>query len=49
MFYQIFVLAQVKGSPVIGYKYLIYELSHDLRVRVIGNEKISQKCLHFIE
>ena len=41
MFYQIFVLPQVKQCPIIAYKCDIYELSHelpnDLRLRIYGN------------
>ena len=41
MFYQIFLLQQVKRWPIIGYKHgtyeLPYELPNDLRPRLLGN------------
>ena len=33
MFYQIFLLPQVKRCPIITYKHGIYELSHELGLR----------------
>ena len=53
MFYQIILSQQVKRWAIITYKHGIYELPHellnDLRVRILGNEEISGKCLNFIE
>ena len=37
MFYQIFVSPQVKRWAIITYKYGIYELQKDLRLRILGN------------
>ena len=53
MFYQIILSQQVKRWAMITYKHGIYELPHellnDLRLRNLGNEEISGKCLNFIE
>ena len=53
MFYQIILSQQVKRWAIITYKHGIYELPHellnDLRLRILGNEEISGKCLNFIE
>ena len=53
MFYQISLSSQVKRSPIISNKHGIYELSHelpnDLRLRILGNWKISRKSQNFIE
>ena len=53
MFYQIFLLPQVKQWAIITYKHAIYELPHelpnDLRLRILRNQKILRKCLNFIE
>ena len=53
MFYQIILSQQVKRWAMITYKHGIYELPHellnDLRLRILGNEEISGKCLNFIE
>ena len=53
MFHQIFLLSQVKRRAIITYKRGIYELPHELlnnlRLRILGNEEISGKCLNFIE
>ena len=52
MFYQIFLLPQVKRWVIITYKHGIYELLHellnDLRLRNLGNYEISGNCLNFI-
>ena len=41
MFYQIFLLPQVKQCVIITYKHGVYELPHellnDLRLRILGN------------
>ena len=41
MFYQIFLLLQVKQSAIISNKYGIYELSHEfpnkLRLKILGD------------
>ena len=41
MFYQIFLLPQVKRYTIVTYKYGIYdlphELPHDLRLTILGN------------
>ena len=53
MFYQIFLLPQVKRCAIITYKHGIYELPHelpnDLRLRILGNYEISGNSLNFIE
>ena len=53
MFYQILLSPQVKGWVIITYKNGIYELPHqlpnNLRLRMLGNEEISGKCLNFTE
>ena len=53
MFYQIFLLPQVKRSAIITYEHGIYKLPHellnDLRLRILGSYEISGKCLNFIE
>ena len=53
VFYQIFLSLQVKPCAIITYKHAIYELPHQmpnyLRLRIFGNQKISAKCLNFIE
>ena len=53
IFYQIFLSAQVKRCALTTYKHGIYELPHelpnDLKLRILGNSKISGKCLNFIE
>ena len=47
MFYQIFLSPQVKRCAIITYKHGICELSHELpnnlRVRILGNNEISNK------
>ena len=49
MVYQSFPSPKVKRWTIITYKYGIYELprelSNDLRVRKLGNDKITGKCL----
>ena len=53
MFYQILLSPQVKQWAIITYKHGIYKLPHelpnDLRRRILGNEKISEKCLKSVE
>ena len=53
MFCQIFLSKQVKRRAIITYKYGIYELPHelpnDLRLRILGKQEISGKCLNFKE
>ena len=54
MFYQIFPnIPQVKWCTTITYKHGTYQLPHelpkDLRVRILGNWKISEKFLNFME
>ena len=53
MFYQVFLPPQVKRSVMITYKHGVYDLSHelpnDLRLRILGNKKISGNCLNSIE
>ena len=52
MFNQIFFSPQVKGWGIITYKLGIYELpyefTNDVRLTVLGNKEISEKCLNFI-
>ena len=53
MFYQIFFSPQVKRIAIISNKHGIYELPHelsnDLRLKILGNQKISGKSQKFIE
>ena len=53
MFYQIFLLPQVKRYVILTYKHGIYELPHglpnDLRLGILGNLEISGKGLNSIE
>ena len=53
MFYQIFLSPQVKRWVIITYKNGMYKLPHnlpnDLKLRILGNQEISGKCLNFIE
>ena len=53
MFYQVFISPQVKRCAIIAYKHGMYELPHELpnnlRLSILGNYKISGKCLNFIE
>ena len=53
MFYQISLSPQVKQCVIIAYKHGIYELPHelpsDLRLRILGNQEISGKCLNLIK
>ena len=53
MFYQIFLLPQVKQGAIIAYKHCIYklpdELLNDLRLKILGNKEISGNCLNYIE
>ena len=43
MFYQIFLLQQMKQSVIVNNKHGIYELPNDLRLKILGNCKISEK------
>ena len=53
MFYQIFFSPQLKRSAIISNKYGIFELPHKLqnylRLRILGNQEISEKSQNFIE
>ena len=53
MFYQIYVSPQVKEWTIISYKHGMYELPNELpnnlRLRILGNYKISGKCLTPVE
>ena len=53
MFYQIFLSPQVKRCAIITCKHGIYkflhELLNDVRLRILGNEKILGKIINFIE
>ena len=49
MFYQIFPSLQAKRCSIITYEHDTYELPNDLKLRTLGNEEISEKCLNFIE
>ena len=53
MFYQIFLSQQVKLWSIITCEHARYELSHELpnelRLRILENKKISEKCLNLIE
>ena len=50
MFYQISFSPQVKRCAIITYKHGIYELLHelpnDVRLRILGNKKISGNFLN---
>ena len=52
MFYQIFFSPQVKQWGIITYKLgiweLPYEFPNDVRLTVLGNKEIWEKCLDFI-
>ena len=43
MFYKIFLLQQMKQSVTVNNKHGIYELPNDLRFKILGNCKISEK------
>ena len=51
--HKIFFQPQVKRSVIISRKHDIYNLSHDssndLRLRILGNQEISEKSQNFIE
>ena len=51
MFWQIFLSPQKKQQVIITYNRDIYELppgvASELRLRILGNQKISRKCLNF--
>ena len=53
MFYQIYLLPQVKRRAIITSKHDIYEfrheLSNDLRLSMLGNQEVSEKFLNFTE
>ena len=53
MFYQILLSPQAKRWAIIIYQDGIYELApeflNNLRVKILGNKEVSQKCLNFIE
>ena len=53
MFYQISLSLIVKQYQIITYKHgvceLPHELSNDLRLRILGNKEISEKCLNFLK
>ena len=53
MFSQIFLSPQVKRGTIITYKHAIHELPNELpnnlRLRILGNQEISEKCLSSIE
>ena len=48
-----FLSPEVKRSAIITYIQVIYELAHklpnDLRLKILGNEEILEKCLRFIK
>ena len=51
--YQIFLSLKVERSTIITCTHGIYELPHELpnnlKLRILGNQKMSRKCLNFIE
>ena len=53
MFYENFLLPQVKRWAISNYKHGMHELPHEfpnnLRFRALGNSETSGKCLTFIE
>ena len=53
MLHQIFIYPQLKRWAIITYKHGIYELPHELpknlRLRILGNYKISGASLNLIE
>ena len=53
MFYQVFVSSKVKQCTNITYKDSIYKLPHELpnalRLKILGNQEISGKCLNSIK
>ena len=53
MFWQIFLSPQKKRQVIITYNRDIYELrpgvASELRLRILGNQKISEKFLNFIK
>ena len=50
MFYQTFFSPQVKRCVIVTYKHGIYQFSHEmpnhLKLRTLGNQKTSGKCLN---
>ena len=53
MFYQILLSPEVKPWAIITYKHGMYELPHELlnnlRLTILGNLEISERCLNFLE
>ena len=53
MFYEVFLLPQVKRCRINTYNRAIYQLPHklpnDLTLRILGNYQTLAKCLNFIE
>ena len=53
MFYQISLSPQVKRSVIVGNKHGTYKLPHelpnDLRLNMLGNQKISVRSQNFVE
>ena len=53
MFYEVFLSPQLKQWAIITYKHGIHELPHelwkDLRLEILGIQKLSLKRLSFIE
>ena len=48
-----FPFPQLKPCAIITYEHGIYDLPHnlpnDLRLRILGNKGLSEKCLNFVE
>ena len=49
MFYQIFLSPQVKRNAIISNKQGVYELPHDLRLRILGNKERSGESQNLLE
>ena len=53
MFYQIFLLPQVKRSAIISHKQGVYKLPHelpnDLRLRIVGNKEKSGESVSLLK
>ena len=53
MFYQIFLLPQVKRSAIISHKHGVYKLPHelpnDLRLRIVGNKEKSGESVSLLK
>ena len=43
------ILPKLKQSVIITNKYDIYELSNELRFRILGNQEMSGKSQNFVE